>query len=589
MTDTSGGSEEEEDEEFISDFEQSFYHENSDHLYLFIETLTGTSFEMRVSPFETILSIKAKLQQLEGIPVTQQHLLLNNTELANSLSLYECQVPDGATLKLVLSMRGGPINTRKIPLQDDGARELQEVMERSKEELLEHIPEGGHVTVLVFRDGDQINLYHVLERPDGSYSPLSDSLSGSSIRNLFAEDDPEIQERLKENANTMSKMQDIKTQMQDKRSKRRNSNFKRPKSSKKSNLNLPPLHKTDLKENETSSNELEFKNLTSMSQIHKSSNHFQTNKILNRREPLPRVKEKRNTLDISQNSPRLSNNNNINNSTYEHSNFPNRLKSSKKLISLDVSDLRSSEGVSPVLVSKSERVLNQNSDKFSESISSDRPRLTSPSPLELKLAEAEAKLRRGRSGRRNFTINENDQNMTSDKFRVPFLNLESEQKSVEGLMSHRSNINNDVMRASDLSAFTPAGPDSRGLDKRLVNSRGGRLKSISSPLRRTVLASPRLNSPRTPKSSAAKLRPSFQTRPLSGPKRKKTPRKRCAEAECRKKLNITNSFSCRCEKMFCPLHRHPESHSCAFDYKTEGRKILKAANPLVSIPKLPKI
>ena len=589
MTDTSGGSEEEEDEEFISDFEQSFYHENSDHLYLFIETLTGTSFEMRVSPFETILSIKAKLQQLEGIPVTQQHLLLNNTELANSLSLYECQVPDGATLKLVLSMRGGPINTRKIPLQDDGARELQEVMERSKEELLEHIPEGGHVTVLVFRDGDQINLYHVLERPDGSYSPLSDSLSGSSIRNLFAEDDPEIQERLKENANTMSKMQDIKTQMQDKRSKRRNSNFKRPKSSKKSNLNLPPLHKTDLKENETSSNELEFKNLTSMSQIHKSSNHFQTNKILNRREPLPRVKEKRNTLDISQNSPRLSNNNNINNSTYEHSNFPNRLKSSKKLISLDVSDLRSSEGVSPVLVSKSDKVLNQNSDKFSESISSDRQRLTSPSPLELKLAEAEAKLRRGRSGRRNFTINENDQNITSDKFRVPFLNLESEQKSVEGMMSHRSNINNDVMRTSDLSAFTPAGQDSRGLDKRLVHSRGGRLKSISSPLRRTVLASPRLNSPRTPKSSAAKLRPSFQTRPLSGPKRKKTPRKRCAEAECRKKLNITNSFSCRCEKMFCPLHRHPESHSCAFDYKTEGRKILKAANPLVSIPKLPKI
>ena len=595
MTDTSGGSEEEEDEEFISDFEQSFYNENSDHLYLFIETLTGTSFEMRVSPFETILSIKAKLQQLEGIPVTQQHLLFNNTELANTLSLYECQVPDGATLKLVLSMRGGPINTRKIPIQDEGARELQEVMERSKEELLEHIPEGGHVTVLVFRDGDQINLYHVLERPDGSYSPLSDSLSGSSIRNLFAEDDPEVQERLKENANTMSKMQDIKTRMQDKRSKkvskRRNSNFKRPKSSKKTNLNLPPLHKTDLKENETTSSELEFKNLTSMTQIHKSSNHFQNNKLLNRREPLPRVKEKRTTLDLSQNSPRLSTNKNLknnNNNTYEHSNFPSRLKSSKKLISLDVSDLRSNEGVSPVLLSKPENPLNQNSDRFSESVSSDRPSLYSPSPLEIKLAEAEARLRRGRSGRRNFTINENEENNTSDKFRVPFLNLESEQKSVEGMMSHRSNAN-DVMRVSDLSAFTPAGPDPRGLDKRLVNSRGGRLKSISSPIRRTVLASPRLNSPRTPKSSAAKLRPSFQTRPLSGPKRKRTPRKRCGEAECRKKLNITNSFSCRCEKMFCPLHRHPESHSCSFDYKTEGRKILKAANPLVSIPKLPKI
>ena len=42
------------------------------------------------------------------------------------------------------------------------------------------------VTVLLFRDGAQLNLYHVLERPDGSYTPLSESLSGSSLRNLFA-------------------------------------------------------------------------------------------------------------------------------------------------------------------------------------------------------------------------------------------------------------------------------------------------------------------------------------------------------------------------------------------------------------------
>ena len=33
---------------------------------LFIKTLTGTVFELRVNPFETVLSIKAKLQNLEG-------------------------------------------------------------------------------------------------------------------------------------------------------------------------------------------------------------------------------------------------------------------------------------------------------------------------------------------------------------------------------------------------------------------------------------------------------------------------------------------------------------------------------------------
>ncbi|CDQ83113.1 unnamed protein product [Oncorhynchus mykiss] len=32
---------------------------------LFIETLTGTCFELRVSPIETVISVKAKIQRLE--------------------------------------------------------------------------------------------------------------------------------------------------------------------------------------------------------------------------------------------------------------------------------------------------------------------------------------------------------------------------------------------------------------------------------------------------------------------------------------------------------------------------------------------
>lgn len=34
---------------------------------LYIETLTGAAFELRVSPFETIMSVKAKIQRLEGM------------------------------------------------------------------------------------------------------------------------------------------------------------------------------------------------------------------------------------------------------------------------------------------------------------------------------------------------------------------------------------------------------------------------------------------------------------------------------------------------------------------------------------------
>ena len=621
MTDTSGGSEEEEDEDFTSDFEHSFSNKTGDHLYLFIETLTGTSFEMKVSPFETIISIKAKLQQLEGIPATQQHLLYNNSELPNNYSLYECDVPDGATLKLVLSMRGGPINTRKIPIHDDSTRELQEVVERSKDELLEHIPEGGHVTVLVFRDGDQINLYHVLERPDGSYSPLSDSWSGSSIRNLFAEqDDPEVQERLNENANTMSKMQEIRNKIQDKQNKKTNSNrqgdkIKRPKSKglklDNKNKNLPPIKKLENADKELPSNDLEFRNLTSMSQIQRSSNHFQSSKLLNRREPLPRVRDrKKSTIDFFETPPstatfnnshgRLSNNNfNNNHAKYEHSNLPTRVKNNKKLISVDVNELKKTvdghEGLSPRLVTNQNRLNRSltsmsNSDKLTDSLNNDifdRQRLFSPlSPTFLTSPINESKSGRKKSGNKNERLKEDDNRLKSqepftpspsDNFRVPYLNINNDRNFL---------ADSKVVKDLEDSLFSP---EPRGLEKRLLHSRRGRLKSITSPVRRSVLASPKLNSPRTPKSSAGKLRPTYQTRPLSGPKRKKTPKKRCGQADCRKKLNLTNSFSCRCEKTFCPLHRHPESHSCTYDYKTEGRKLLEAANPLVTVPKLPKI
>lgn len=68
---------------------------------------------------------------------------------------------------------------------------------------------------------------------------------------------------------------------------------------------------------------------------------------------------------------------------------------------------------------------------------------------------------------------------------------------------------------------------------------------------------------------------------------KKSTRTRCAL--CNKRLNITTIHTCRCGGIFCAQHRYSEVHGCQYDYKTEGRKILEQANPLVAAPKLPKI
>ena len=45
----------------------------------------------------------------------------------------------------------------------------------------------------------------------------------------------------------------------------------------------------------------------------------------------------------------------------------------------------------------------------------------------------------------------------------------------------------------------------------------------------------------------------------------------------------------RCGGLFCAIHRYAETHSCTFDYKTEGRQMIARNNPVVTAPKLPKI
>ena len=40
----------------------------------------------------------------------------SGSELPNDASLEECGVETGATLRLILALRGGPINTRRVPV-----------------------------------------------------------------------------------------------------------------------------------------------------------------------------------------------------------------------------------------------------------------------------------------------------------------------------------------------------------------------------------------------------------------------------------------------------------------------------------------
>jgi len=186
---------------------------------IYVETLTGTVFELRVSPFETIMSVKAKIQRMEGIPIMQQHLIYQTEELEDDFCLHDYKISDGSTLKLVLAMRGGPINTRRIPMEDSSSfREMTEFMEATHDDLWDHLPENPQVTLLVFREGDHINFFRVVDRGDGTLTPLSENFGGpSGLYGLGmpenSETDEEIDARINENENTKDKMRDLLAKM----------------------------------------------------------------------------------------------------------------------------------------------------------------------------------------------------------------------------------------------------------------------------------------------------------------------------------------------------------------------------------------
>jgi type IV secretory pathway VirB10-like protein len=57
---------------------------------------------------------------------------------------------------------------------------------------------------------------------------------------------------------------------------------------------------------------------------------------------------------------------------------------------------------------------------------------------------------------------------------------------------------------------------------------------------------------------------------------------------CNKKVGLLG-FKCRCDYVFCSMHRYSDKHDCSFDYKSMNKAALTKANPVVKGSKLEKI
>ena len=73
-------------------------------MLLYIKTLTGKELKINVEFNDTILIVKQKLEELEGIAPSQQRLVFNGRQLSDEKNLTEYNVIAGSYFHLVLAL-----------------------------------------------------------------------------------------------------------------------------------------------------------------------------------------------------------------------------------------------------------------------------------------------------------------------------------------------------------------------------------------------------------------------------------------------------------------------------------------------------